>query len=475
MSLASRLSWFFLAALALVLAGFSATLYALAHSHLHRQQSERLQAALNTLVAAAEIESGAVEWEPRQRLLDVSPVLWEVADGNGQRIDGSGVKNILRAVAGGQTEEEVVSEGQRWRVLRRRLQAEGPERASGAKKHAALVITVAAPLGPVQATLRWLALVLTGLSVGLWAAAAVAGRWLCRRGLRPLADMAGAARAITAADLTRRLPAAGTADELDELGSAFNDLLSRLEESFARQQRFTGDASHQLRTPLAAMLGQVEVALRRDRAPDDYRRVLGLVQGQAGQLRQLVEALLFLARANAEAAVPELEPVDLRRWLAAHLASWESHPRAADLRRAFSADDSSALWVRVHPALFGQALDNLLDNACKYSAPGSPVAVRIWEEGGMVCLGVEDQGDGIAAEDLPHVFEPFYRSPAARRSAGVGLGLAVAGRIVASLGGRIEATSAPGKGCLCTIRLPGASDLGTSREAQRPSSRQEGG
>ena len=264
MSLASRLSWFFLAALALVLAGFSATLYALAHSHLYRQQSERLHAALNTLVAAAEIESGAVEWEPRQRLLDVSPVLWEVADGNGQRIDGSGAKNLLQAVAGEQTDKEVAFEGQRWDraaqecagretgTRQRGEEARRPEHHRGRSSRPGAGNAALAGSGAERAV--------RGIVGGGGGGGALAGL----RGLRPLTDMARSARAISAVDLTRRLPVAATADELDELGNAFNDLLSRLEESFARQQRFTGDASHQLRTPLTAMLGQVEVALRRD-------------------------------------------------------------------------------------------------------------------------------------------------------------------------------------------------------------------
>jgi signal transduction histidine kinase len=267
--------------------------------------------------------------------------------------------------------------------------------------------------------------------------------------------MAAAARTVSAADLGQRLPTPGTGDELDDLGRAFNDLLGRLQESFERQRRFTGDASHQLRTPLAALLGQIEVALRRDRNPEEYRRVLASVRGEAGRLGQLVDTLLFLARADAEARAPETERFDLCAWLGQHLGTWASHPRAADLQPEPA---EGPLWVRAHPALLGQALDNLLDNACKYSPPGSPVHVRTWEDGEAVCLGVEDQGDGIAAEDLPHVFEPFYRAAQARERGvgGVGLGLAVAARIVVAGGGRLTAHSEAGQGSRFTIRLPRA-------------------
>jgi signal transduction histidine kinase len=271
--------------------------------------------------------------------------------------------------------------------------------------------------------------------------------------------MAQTARQITAADLARRLPEAGTGDELQDLGRAFNDLLGRLQESFERQRRFTGDASHQLRTPLTALLGQLDVALRRERGPEEYRRVLSTVQGQASNLTRIVEGLLFLSRADAESLAPALGRLEVRAWLNEHLSSWAAHSRAADLRRDFVGD--CPVWVQTHCPLLAQALDNLLENACKYSDTGSPVTVHLWQHGGEVCVAVEDHGRGIDAADVPHVFEPFYRSPQARQLgvAGVGLGLAIAARIVKALGGRVEVQSEIGRGSQFTMHLPAESNL----------------
>ncbi len=212
--------------------------------------------------------------------------------------------------------------GRAWQVTRLRLEPtdipldkHGHDGKGNEEKHQALTLTVAVPLDPVHATLRTLAATLAGLSLAVLAVALVAARAVCRRALAPVVRMADAARSMGAADLNDRLPVPASADELADLGLAFNGLLDRLGEAFERERRFAGEASHQLRTPLAAVIGQVEVALRRDRSPDEYRRVLESVLAQAGRLRRVIEALLFLARSEADAGLPGLERVDLATWI----------------------------------------------------------------------------------------------------------------------------------------------------------------
>jgi signal transduction histidine kinase len=318
-----------------------------------------------------------------------------------------------------------------------------------------LTIRVALSWQPVAASLAQLAWALGGVSAGLWGLGALLSRRVCRRALQPVIRMAGAARALRADEPGQLLPVAPSGDELEDLGRAFNDLLVRLQEVLERQQRFTGDASHQLRTPLTAMLGQVEVALRQDRTPDEYRRVLQVVQRRAGQMSQLVELLLFLARMPAQAELPQTRVVNLADWLDEHLRLWSDHPRAADIRR-LRPEEAPAGEVRIQPALLGQLLDNLLDNACKYSEPGTPITIRVGRAGRGAELTVADRGHGIGPEDLPHVCDPFYRTAEARRLGrpGVGLGLTVAQRIVKALGGELRIDSRPGEGSRFTVYLP---------------------
>jgi heavy metal sensor kinase len=469
MSLTTRLSVFFLSALAVVLVGFSTVLYALAQSYLSQQVDDRLTAALDTLESAVDREPDGLEWDADERHLPLGRekgpemVCWVIHNGAGQRLDrsfnlGSGELDFAAPAdvqASDRGTQPIERDGQDWRLAWRRVRAAATTPTSQTvhpRRHQVLVLTAGMSLEPGQATLRRLGLALVGLSAAVWLTAALVGWWMCRRALAPVARMAKAARAMRASDLNLRLPGPVVRDELGDLHQAFNGLLDRLQEAFERQQRFTGDASHQLRTPLAAMLGQVDVALRRERSDEEYRRVLALVQVQAKHLSRIVEALLFLARADAEADLGRLESVDLAAWLPVHLEGWAGHPRAGDLK--VSCQNSAV--VKAQPMLLGQLLDNLIDNALKYSEAGKPVAISVQGEGDATALCVQDAGPGIAAEDLPHIFEAFYRSPAVRRQgrAGVGLGLAMARRIARALGGSLVAESQEGHGSRFRLRLP---------------------
>jgi heavy metal sensor kinase len=468
MTLTTRLSLFFLGALAVVLLGFSLALYWLAYRHLHQQVDARLVAALDTLAAAVDHEPDGLDWDIHEKHLLLGQetaadvVRWEVRDADGRVMDRSG--NLAQAGAAlveagaadlsGNDSAIIYQGGHDWQYHRRVIHARSladPNGVVGPARHDKLIIVAALSLEPTEGTLRWLGIVLVSLCGAVWVGAALTGRWLCRGALAPLTRMAAVAQNMEATDLGQRLPDPGTADELGELHLAFNGLLDRLQEAFERQRRFAGDASHQLRTPLTAMLGQVEVALRRPRQPQEYHQTLQLVKDEANHLRQIVEALLFLARADADAGLARLELVDLPAWVTEHMALWKQHRRAGDLRLEVCHN----AMVRGQPLLLGQLLNNLLDNACKYTDAGTSIRVAVECEGSEVTMSVEDEGPGIAEADLPHVFEPFYRSATARRQgkSGVGLGLAMASRIATAFGGSLTVSSQPGHGCRFALHL----------------------
>jgi signal transduction histidine kinase len=490
MSLVTRISIAFLLALALALAAFSGCLYYVAGLRLRLALDQELEATLDHFPERHEVASGRVTWA--------------VYDESGRRIESgpdAGRPMVLDGRDLGPLAVDVATtivgpDRQRWRVLARggrrrpglpegkdvgRRRSGPPEgkggerrpRPSGRDEHKGNapsrderrggppgrdrpphILAAWAPLEPVEAEIRWLGAILPLISLGLWGLAALIGRHFGRRALAPLVLMAESARAMPFDDC--RLPSPGTGDELEEFARNFNGLLDRLHEALERQRQFTGQASHQLRTPLAAVIAAIEVARRRPRSAQELERVLDRLHEDAVRLWRVVEALLFLARADADAAMPDPERVDLAGWAAEHLLSWSGHERAADLR--LGECDAGQLWARVHRPLLGQLLDNLLENACKYSEPGTPIVIRAWSEPDGIALSVEDRGCGIPAGDLPRIFEPFYRTESAHRlgRAGVGLGLAVARRIATAHGGTITADSEPGRSSRFVVRLPKA-------------------
>jgi signal transduction histidine kinase len=472
MTLTTRLLLFYLGSLIVLLGGFSATLYLVAEDHLQKQSNERLESALNTLIAGIEVTPDGVEWEPNERTLRIAhgtaqdQVAWLVTDGEGRvvaRSEQPESDDLLSEAAGrfhAPTDDikRLHWKGGRWQAAQRTVRPgtkiEAPHEAipTGPKenKYPVLVITAALPLEQTRAILWRLLWVLVSISMGVLVVAALAGRTVCRRALRPVQRMATDARDVDPNDPDRRIITPKSGDELTDLGLAFNDLLDRLHESSERQRRFTGDASHQLRTPLAALLGQIEIALRRQRSAEEYREALSTAQAKATHLQRIIESLLYLTRANSEASIPNWERLDLKVWLGEYLATWSDHPRFRDIR-VVGVDHSVPMMS--HPILLGEIVHILLDNACQYSTPGSDITLKLSRGEESVRLEVCDRGAGISEDDMAHIFTPFFRTTDALRAnkGGVGLGLSIARRLTAALGATLGVTSRIGQGSVFSI------------------------
>jgi signal transduction histidine kinase len=323
----------------------------------------------------------------------------------------------------------------------------------GKSYHDGVVIAAFGRLDETDATVASLGWFLVSISLLVWMLAAFCARWLLRKTMIPLTRLVESARSLDPCNPGWTLAEVGTRDELEELRRAFNDLLARLQEAYDRQRRFSSEASHQLRTPVAVMIGHLEVALRHERTGEHYRHVIELAHKRSVELGRLVESLLFLSRPQA-ATLTQLEVVDLDRWLASYLENRPEQSRSHDISLRSSAECS--LWIKAQPHLLAQLVENLLDNACKYSLPGKPIVVEMARDGAAALLAVQDSGCGIAREDLGRIFEPFFRSSWTlhQRVPGVGLGLSVVQRIVSAFGGTLTARSEPGQGSRFEIRLP---------------------
>jgi len=474
MTLVNRVSAFFLIALASALAGFSVLLYGIVERNLEKQFHDRMHAAINTLLAAIEDEPDDVKWEESDHTVAIGAeagleeIRWAVFNQDGQTVDHSGnltkeEENDLADVVGIELNRDAtdpegtvhthIRRGDRdYLTSQRSAEFPKPMAERSPVEFSRLAVAVMLSNESLDRNLHQLALLVGSLSIGTFLVAAVAGRWYCIKALRPVRIMAERARSVNAADFKIRLPVTNRQDELTELARAFNSLLEQLQGAFERQQRFTGDAAHQLRTPLTVLQGQIDVALRRPRTPEEYSRTLTLLREQATEMHQAVEGLLYLARAEGEGQPPVFEEGDVGAWLKRQLERWNTHPRRDDLVLEAEPD----LRLSTSWALLNQLLHNLVDNAFKYSSPGSRVIVKAVRQNSELVLTVQDHGEGISREDQPVIFEPFFRSMTARRSGvpGVGLGLPIVQRVAEALGGRIEFESATSKGSTFRLRVP---------------------
>jgi heavy metal sensor kinase len=284
--------------------------------------------------------------------------------------------------------------------------------------------------------------------------ATAGGAFLAGRSLRPMGDIVDQLRRIRSSDLSHRLPAPAVHDEVGSLVAAINDMLEELEDSFRRIRSFSADAAHELRTPLATLICQTEVALSRDRSAGEYREQLNAVLEQAQLLAKVVQDLMFLAKTD-------------RAGLALERCSLELAPLLREVADPFAllADEGG---IRFHVEITGSAVveghrewlrilfANLLDNAFKYTPPRGSVTLAASTADGSVRVTVEDSGVGIPPEELKYIFDRFYRTDysRSRETGGSGLGLSIAKRIVDLHRGDITVHSEVGQGSRFVVVLP---------------------
>ena len=282
----------------------------------------------------------------------------------------------------------------------------------------------------------------------------VLGGWLLAgRALEPVEEITSAARSISATDLSRRINL-GRQDELGRLAGTFDEMIGRLEQAFHEQRRLAADVSHELRSPLAIVEAQVSLALRRARAAGDYRAALENVQEEVDHMSAMVNQLLLLARADAGEEPVAREEIDLAAQVRAVVELVE--PLAADKGLTLRMEARETILVNGDAGRLRQLLLNLLTNAFAHTPAGGIVTVTLAAEDERAVLTVGDNGEGIAADDLPHIFERFYRADRARRrdAGNSGLGLSIVSWIVEAHGGTIDVASAPGQGTTFTVGLP---------------------
>lgn len=322
-----------------------------------------------------------------------------------------------------------------------------------------LTVRVGSSLRFITDDVSTLTRILILASVAILLIAPPVGYWLAGRATRPLQTIIDTTERLNPQSLTERLPIRGTGDELDRVSSTINGFLDRLADHLARQREFVANAAHELRSPLTALRTSVEVALQRERSPDEYQELLADLAEETEGLSTLINQLLLLAEGDANRLRPGVAVASLDELTRRAVDMFQG---VADQRGvALTIVASMPVGVRGDAAHLRQVIHNLLDNAVKFTPPGGRVEVELSEQpANRVSFRVRDTGIGIAASDLPHIFDRFFQVDRARardgETRGSGLGLSICRSVVAAFGGKVEVHSELGRGTDVIVDLPRA-------------------
>ena len=283
--------------------------------------------------------------------------------------------------------------------------------------------------------------------------AGAGGIFLAQRALKPVDQITRTAHEIEESDLSRRIPVQSK-DELGRLAATLNQMIERLEKAFKRQKQFTSDASHELRTPLAVIQAESTLALNKERTANEYKQSLEIVSNESMLMAKVVDQLLTLARVDSGKEQLSFEEIDLSELLAGVAAHAEILCRDKGLE--FHSDRMETILVSGDRAKLRELFLNLLDNAIRYSPDGGKISLTLRRAEESAVISIADIGIGISEEDIPYIFERFYRVDKARSRVenGAGLGLAICKYIAEIHGGRIEVISRLGEGSTFSVWLP---------------------
>ncbi len=317
------------------------------------------------------------------------------------------------------------------------------------------VLQVSAPLAPRDEMVARLTAFLTALAGVVLVGSAAGGWWLAGRAVRPVHEVIDQAEEIGATSLDRRIHSYSDTREYHRLVEVLNTMLGRIQRAFVSQTQFTADASHELRSPLTVLRGEIEIALRKERTPTEYRSVLESNLEEILRLSRITEDLLTMARSDAGALQGRSRLVDPRDLLDRIVDRFQ--PAAAERGVTLSAGVHGDRPVQIDPGLVGQVIWNLADNAVRFTRPGGSVEIALEVEDDRLTLTVSDTGPGLG-DDPGRVFDRFYRADTARtpgeHTSGTGLGLAISRAIVDGFGGSITAENRPEGGARFVALIP---------------------
>ena len=457
-SIKFRFTLWYLLVLAVLLTALSVGVYFYSSQSLHQSLDDSLELRSTQLVSFPAIMESIQQGEFQEELGEIV-ILYFYADKQSVVYSPPGItiplpdEFLSQAIAStGLFTTTQTAEGEGLRLLAVPVDLGGPPPGPPPSIPPALLV-IGRSTNQIEQALHGLVRTLVMAVPLALALAAGGGIFLARRALKPVDKIAQTAQEIEENDLSQRINV-NTRDELGRLATTLNAMIGRLEKAFQRQKQFTSDASHELRTPLAVIEAESTLALQKERPPSDYRQSLEIVSRETRQMSSLIDKLLTLARADAGKEQWNFAEVELSKLITNLSTDVEALCQEKGL--SFQLGQTQDLVVKGDEARLRELFMNLLDNAIIYTPSPGTISVSLRREGQMAVVVIKDTGVGIPAEDIPFIFERFYRVDKSRSRAegGSGLGLAICQHIAEAHGGKIEVESQVGAGSTFSVWLP---------------------
>jgi heavy metal sensor kinase len=446
-SIKFRLTVWYLIAIMLPLVAFGTVAYFMLSKNLYRNLDEALRARVVELENSIAVQDHQISFEEKFNdfilIYDADSALLQRL---GPNVKFANIEEMVQQALFGRSSflTATTTEGQDVRLYAAPFNLDSRTR---------IAIIVGRLTREVQNMLNIFRVIIIYSALAVILLAGVGGIFLASRTLKPVDHITDIAREIGEGDLSRRIDIQSE-DEMGRLATTLNWMIGRLEKAFQKQRQFAADASHELRTPLAIIQAESSLALDKRRTHAEYRRSLELVSQEVIYMSEIVEKLLLLAREDAGSEPTSFQEVNVKD-LMTELSS-DLEALAQEKNVAFILGPMDDLVVKGDRSKLRQLFLNILDNAIRYTPSGGKVSSSLMRKNGSALVSISDTGMGIPAEDLPFIFERFYRVDKARShsNGGLGLGLAIASTIAKLHGGGIEVESQVGKGSTFHVSLP---------------------
>jgi len=446
-SIKFRLTVWYLIAIMLLLVAFGAVAYFMLSKSLYRNLDNALRARLAELESSIAVENNQISFEQKFNdfilIYDANGALLQRL---GPNVRFSNIEEMVEQALFGEGSflTTPTTEGQDVRLYAAPFNLDSQTR---------IAIIVGRRTREIHDMLSIFRVVIIYSALAVILLAGIGGMLLANRTLKPFDHITDIAREIGEGDLSRRIDIQSE-DEMGRLAATLNGMISRLEEAFQKQRQFAADASHELRTPLAIIQAESSLALDKKRTQAEYRKSLELVSQEVAYMSEIIGKLLLLARDDAGSEPLNFQEVNVKD-LFTELSS-DLEALAQEKGVAFNLGPMDNLSVRADRLRLRQLFLNILDNAIRYTPSGGTVSSSLVRKNGSAFVSISDTGIGIPSEDLPFIFDRFYRVDKARSrgDGGMGLGLAIASSIAKLHGGEIEVESQVGKGTTFYITLP---------------------